>query len=448
VSQTLTMRFSTRILLAMSVTAIGAIATTMLAVKAERLWEIGDVAAALLAALLVSPVVVWSAHLITRRIDELNDDLGNALRATRDGDHSLRLVVRGDREIADLKRLYNELADAVRRDRQVIHGKGVLLDTILQRTPVGVLLLDVAGRVIFSNSAARELLSGGSRLDGRLLEEIGAGVEAALRDALAAQNDTLFHVGDETFHLAQRLLRIHNQPHRLILLERLTPELRRQEVTIWKKAIRVINHEINNSIAPISSLFHSAKKVQETPEHRHRLDEIHELIHERLGALAGFLDSYAQFARLPEPRRERVAWAEIFDVVRALYGFRVEGNHDLEAAIDRAQIQQVVINLVKNAHESGSDPDEVVVSIRQAGADAVLSVLDRGRGMSDEVIRQALVPFYTTKPGGSGLGLALSNEIVEAHGGQMRIAAREGRGTEVTCWLPVGGAGRPKPSES
>jgi two-component system, NtrC family, nitrogen regulation sensor histidine kinase NtrY len=431
------MRLSTRVLLAMSVTATGAITATMLAVKAERLWDIGDVAAALLAALLVSPVVIWSAHLITRRIDELTDDVGNALRATRDGDYSLRLVVRGDREIAELKRLYNELADAIRRDRQEIHGKKVLLDTILQRTPVAVVLVDGAGRVIFSNAASRDLLSGGGRLDGRLLEEIGTAVDAALREALATQNDTLFHVGDETFHLAQRLLRIHNQPHRLILLERLTPELRRQEVTIWKKAIRVINHEINNSIAPISSLFHSAKKVQETPEHRHRLDEIYELIHERLGALGSFLESYAQFARLPEPRRERVAWIEVFDVVRALYGFRLEGNTDMEAAVDRAQIEQVVINLVKNAHESGSDPDEVVVSVRQAGADAVLTVLDRGRGMSEDVIRQALVPFYTTKPGGSGLGLALSNEIVEAHGGQMRIAAREGGGTEVTCWLPI-----------
>ena len=93
-------------------------------------------------------------------------------------------------------------------------------------------------------------------------------------------------------------------------------------------------------------------------------------------------------------------------------------------------MEQVVINLLKNAHESGVDSKEVVVS--------VLRVLDRGRGMSDEVMRQALVPFYSTKPDGSGLGLALCNEIVEAHGGRMRLQARAGRGTAVECWIPVG----------
>ena len=171
------------------------------------------------------------------------------------------------------------------------------------------------------------------------------------------------------------------------------------------------------------------------PEHRHRLDEIYELIDERLQFLRSFLESYAQFARLPEPHKERTSWSEVFDAVRTLYPFELEGSPNLEAMIDRTQMQQVLINLVKNAHESGSD--DVTVSIQRTGEDCVLRILDRGRGMPDDVMRQALVPFYTTKPGGSGLGLALCNEIVEAHGGRIRLAAREGGGTVVTCWVPV-----------
>jgi len=426
------MRLSTRITAVIALTAIAALAAAYLALRI-----LPNAAAWALAALLAAPVVLWSAHAIIARIAELQADLGNALRATRDGDYGLRLVVRGDREIAELKRLYNELADAVRADRHDIHNKEILLDTVLQRTPMAMVLLNAGDRVIYSNATARELLAAGDRIDGRLLAGILASVDSSLRDILATRNDALFHAGDETFHITQRMFRVHTQQHRLILLERLTPELRRQEVNVWKKAIRLINHEINNSIAPISSLFHSARRAQNSPRHRHRLDEIYDLIEERLTFLREFLESYAQFARLPEPHKERTPWKVIFDTVQTIYPFRVEGQPDLEAGLDRAQMQQVVINLVKNAHESGSPAEEILVSVQRAGTDCVLRVLDRGRGMTEDVMRQALVAFYTTKPSGTGLGLALCNEVIEAHGGRMRLAPREGGGTVVTCWVPA-----------
>ena len=426
------MRFSTRVTAVFALTAAVSFAAGFISHRMfpyPPFW--------LLAALVAVPFVIFSARSITRRLTILHEDLGNALRAARDGDLGLRLVVRGDREIAELKRLYNELADAVRAESYDVHNKEILLDTILQRTPIAVVLLNAAGRVIYSNTSARELIANGNRIDGRLFDDIMAGVDPALRELLATGDDALFNVADETFHISQRLFRIHTQEHRLILLERLTPELRRQEVSVWKQAIRVMNHEINNSIAPISSLFHSARRAQEMPEHRHRLDEIYGLIEERLQVLRDFLEGYAQFARLPEPHKERTAWRDVFEAARALYPFAIEGDPTLEANVDRTQMQQVVINLVKNAYESGSAPEEVVVSLQRAGNDCVLQVLDRGRGMPDDVMRQALIPFFTTKPTGTGLGLALCNEIVEAHGGRMRLAGREGGGTVVTCWVPV-----------
>lgn len=431
------MRLSTRIILVLAGLAVAAMTASFAAVKLDRLWPMPQPAVWALAALVVSPFVIWSARALLSPIRELHDDLGNALRAARDGDYSLRLAVRGDAEIAELKKLYNELADAVRAGRRNVQNKEILLDTILQRTPIGVILVDSRGRILYSNTTARELLAAGDRLDGRLLDEITGKIDRSLREILAAKADSLLNVEDETFHISQRRFRLEALEHRLILIERLTQELRRQEVNIWKKAIRIINHEINNSIAPISSLFHSAKLAQDAPQHRHRLEEIYGLIDERLTFLRTFLESYAGFARLPEPRKERARWADVLEGVAPLYRFRIEGDPESEAHVDLAQMQQVLINLVKNAHESGSEAEEVVVSLQRSSTDSVIRVLDRGRGMSEEVMRQALVPFYTTKPAGTGLGLALCNEIVEAHGGRMRLSARDGGGTAVTFWLPL-----------
>ncbi len=379
--------------------------------------------------------VVWGVHAIVARVNDLHAVLRNALSAFRDRDFALRLTPQGDREIADLKRLYNELADTVRADRLELHQKEMLLDVILQRTPVAVILLNAADRVVYSNAAARALLTGGEWLDGRLLDEVA--VAGPLREVLDSRGDFLFRFDDETFHLGQRVFYLNTQRHRLLQFDRLTPELRRQERSVWKKAIRVINHEINNSIAPISSLLHSARRAHEDSEHHHRLDEIYGLIDERLTFLRSFLEAYAEFARLPEPRKEKTAWSAVIEPVRLLYEFQIDGSPSLMCNFDRAQMEQVLINLVKNAHESGSAASEIVVSVRRAGEECVFRVLDRGRGMSENVMRQALVPFYSTKPGGSGVGLTLCDEIIDAHGGRMRLQAREGGGTAVTCWIPI-----------
>ncbi|HEX7153818.1 MAG TPA: ATP-binding protein [Thermoanaerobaculia bacterium] len=385
-------------------------------------------------------VAIWSARYVSRRITRTIEAVGDGVRGFRDGDFSVRLVVTGEDEIADLMRLYNEVGEVLRAQRNDIYQKELLLDTILQRTPVGVVLINAADRIIYSNAAARELFAAGRRLDGSRFAEVVGPAPETLREALHSGGDSLFTLRlseqEETFHLSQRVFHLNTQQHRLVLLERLTPELRRAEVTVWKKAIRLINHELNNTIAPISSLFHSARRAQELPAHRHKLGEIYETIEERLTFLRAFLESYAQFARLPEPSRQRIDWNDLLDDVRALYSFRLEGNVPAEGYVDPAQLEQVLINLLKNAHESGSDPNEITITIQRAVDGTILRICDRGRGMDEATMRQALLPFYTTKAGGTGLGLALCTEIIEAHGGRLNLSAREGGGTVVTCWLP------------
>ncbi|HEX6085569.1 MAG TPA: ATP-binding protein [Thermoanaerobaculia bacterium] len=426
------MSFRARVLLALFLNAVLALTVAFLARRAG-LPELAAFAAGLLAAM---PFLLWSAGRIVHVVDFSLVSLEDGLRAFRDGDFSMRLAPCGGRRLSGVKELYNGVADVLRAQRNDVYQKELLLDTILQRTPVGVVLVTTTDRIVYSNSAARELFASGGRLDGTRFTDTLQQVAAPMREALDARADTIVHIGDETFHVSQRMFSLNTIEHRLVLVERLTAELRRQEIAVWKNAIRVINHELNNTIAPISSMIHTARIAQERPEHRHRLGEIYGTIEERLAFLRTFLESYAQFARLPAPKKERTAWKEILDDVRALYAFRVDGNPNETSMIDRAQMQQVLINLLKNAHESGSDVSEIVVSVHRAAEGTIVRVLDRGHGMPDAVLRNALVPFYTTKPSGSGLGLPLCNEIVDAHHGRLHVQAREGGGTAVTCWVP------------
>jgi two-component system nitrogen regulation sensor histidine kinase NtrY len=198
----------------------------------------------------------------------------------------------------------------------------------------------------------------------------------------------------------------------------------------------VIAHELNNSLAPITSLAHSGRLLAgEPPEPR--LARVFDTIGERAAHLATFIDGYARFAKLPRPRPEPVAWAPFLARLEGTMAFRLEGALPAEpGSFDARQLEQVMINLLKNAAESGSPPDEITVAVQRAAAGFRIEVADRGTGLSESTLRDALLPFYSTKPTGSGLGLTLCREIVEAHGGRLSLANRAGGGALVTVWLP------------
>ena len=242
----------------------------------------------------------------------------------------------------------------------------------------------------------------------------------------------------ETFSLARRELQLNGEAQTLLMVKELTPELGRQEVDVWKKVIRLINHELNNSLAPILSMVRSARFIVPDREQHHKLEQVFETIEERAKHLAAFLEGYARFARLPRPRPERVSWPNFVAGLRALYPQVTVGDvPDGDGYFDVGQMQQALINLLKNAIEASPEGANVELGVRlDPHGGAVVSVRDRGHGMTPEVMKNALLPFFTTKESGSGLGLALAREIVEAHRGQIRILQREGGGIEVACWLP------------
>jgi nitrogen fixation/metabolism regulation signal transduction histidine kinase len=264
-----------------------------------------------------------------------------------------------------------------------------------------------------------------------------------LKQALVREGDALFTVDEDgqpaTYGLSRRFLELSGERHTLLMVKELTTELGRQEIDVWKNVIRIISHELNNSLAPISSMVHSARHIAQHPEQLGKLGRVFDTIEERTAHLTAFLEGYARFARLPKPRPDHVAWQPFLDNLQALFPkVRVGPAPQSDGWFDAGQIQQALINLLKNASEaSGQDPHvELMVEAGEGGA-ASITVADRGSGMSDEVLKNALVPFFSTKEKGTGLGLALCREIVDAHRGKLRLARRQGGGMEITCFLPA-----------
>ena len=388
------------------------------------------------------PIGWWVVARVLDPASRVLQALRDGVRGFRDRDFSLQLAVDRKDELGELVELYNAIGDVLREERNNLIQREMLLSTVLESTPTAIVLTQ-RERVIFVNRAARELFVTDGRLEGKSFERILDDCPESMREVLTSGRDSLFSVEQqageaEIYHAARRAFELNGQRHDLYILRRMTQELRRQEVDVWKRAIRTVSHEINNSLAPISSLARSARQLSQTPEKLDRLPGLLDLIEERSTHLRDFLEGYARFARLPEPRKQPVEWGPFLTELRELFPFVLDGEPPRRpGCFDPSQMQQALINLLKNAQESGSPPQDVRLIIEEtAEGGSRFRVLDRGTGMSDEVLKKALLPFYTSKATGTGLGLPLCREIVEAHGGRLRIEQREGGGTEVVCWVP------------
>ena len=392
-------------------------------------------------ALVLLPLSWWLGAQVMAPIRRLLRALEGAVASYRDGDFSFSIAADRRDELGELIRMHNALGQTLREQRQHLVQRELLLDTVVQHTPVALVLANANGRIAYANIAARHLFNEGRSLNGLDFSELLGNVPEALRRAVESGEDALLSVpmdgAEETFHLSQRGFRLQGRPHRLFSFRRMTRELSRQEVATWKRVIRVISHELNNSLAPISSLAHSGAELARRNDLA-RLPGVFATIGERARHLHGFIAGYASFAKLPTPQPQPIDWQAFLDSLALHCRYRLVGSvPDAPGWFDAAQVEQVLINLIKNAHEAGGTEDGVTLSLAQVGHDWRIEVADRGPGMSETVLAQALLPFYSTKRSGTGLGLALAREITEAHGGRIMLANRASGGLRVSLLLPL-----------
>jgi len=392
------------------------------------------------------PVALLIAHSymapLNRVLSALNDGFQNFL----DNDFSISIAKTRNDELGDLVQVYNKVGAVLRDERIHLYQRELLLDTVIQTTPLSLVLIDDTGAIIYSNSAARVLLYDGVSINGlkfdNLLEQQAESFSLAVNSGLSGlftatrKSTEKRSRTNETYHLTQNQFLLNGRKHQLYLFKSITKEISRQEVSTWKKVIRLISHELNNSLAPITSLAHSGKTLCDR-QGEEKLATIFDTMGERARYLQIFIEGYAEFARLPKPQLSNVETLPFFESIQQIKPFKLICSEKQESIYcDPSQLQQAIINLVKNALESGSIESEVSLSVNVNSNEYEIIVRDRGKGMTEKNLSNALLPFYSTRAGGTGLGLPLCREIVEAHGGKILISNRQNGGLKVTLLLP------------
>jgi PAS domain S-box-containing protein len=372
--------------------------------------------------------------------------LSNMLAALREGDYSLR--ARGaSAEDDSLGLVYleaNSLADTLRGMRLGALEATALLRTVLTEMDAAVFAFDNEGALRLVNRGGERLLGqAAERLQGRTAAVLGLG------DCLGGETPRVIersgaHAG--RYELRRTTFRQDGRPHQLVVLTDVSRTLQTEERQAWQRLIRVLSHEINNSLAPIRSLAGSLRSLlgreDRARDQAQDLNQGLEIIGQRADALSRFMSSYARLARLPKPVRSPVdvgGWIRRVAGLERRREIAVEPGPTTTLEADGDQLDQLLINLLQNAVDAASETGGGVrITWRPVSGGVEVLVEDEGPGLSETA--NLFVPFFTTKPGGSGIGLALSRQIAEAHGGSLRLENRPDRpGCRARVWLPLKG---------
>ncbi|MEZ5333158.1 MAG: ATP-binding protein [Thermoanaerobaculia bacterium] len=374
--------------------------------------------------------------------------LANLLETLRTGDYSIR--ARAGHETGALGAIHGELhqlAGRLQEQRLGALEAAALVRKMMAEIDLAVFTFDPGGRMRQVNRAGERLLGqDAERLLGQRAERLGL---ADLLEGPARRTvERSFAGAGGRWEVRRGRFREGGAPHHLLVVADLSKALREEERLAWQRLIRVLGHELNNSLTPIQSMASTLRElVPEEPadETREDLRRGLEVIEQRSRAVSRFVASYARLARLPPPRFEPVSLSSLVRDVTALEDrleARLVPGPEIVVEADRGQLEQLLINLLGNAVDAVSAAGgEVTVAWRLDGGRAILEVADDGPGLPESA--NLFVPFFTTKPGGSGIGLVLCRQIADAHDAELRVENRPGTsGCIATLILPLDVASR------
>ena len=378
--------------------------------------------------------------------------LSNLLAAMREEDFSVR--ARGanrDDAMGEVMIEVNSLSETLREQRLGALEATALLRTVMEEIDVAIFTFDNENKLRLVNRAGERLLARPvERLLGFTAAELGLG--ASLGGESACTMELTFPGGSGRWGMRRGSFRQAGLPHHLVVLSDLSRALRDEERQAWQRLIRVMGHELNNSLAPIQSVAQSLESGVTSlrnegdnlqPEvHRALLDDIQQgfgIIRSRTEALGRFMAAYSRLARLPAPKLAPVSvkdWISRVTLLETRVKVKIQEGPEVTISGDADQLEQLLINLLHNAADAVLEAG-TQASVGWSSQDSQLEVWVRDDGPGIQNTANVFVPFFTTKPGGTGIGLALSRQIAEAHGGTLSLENRRGaRGCEARLRLP------------
>jgi two-component system, NtrC family, nitrogen regulation sensor histidine kinase NtrY len=400
-------------------------------------------------------VAVWyfGAAAIRERVATPLRTLASLLEAMREGDYSIRgrsslTAPEPDQDaLGDVMQQINAMGATLRAQRLGALEATALLRKVMEEIDVAIFAFDGARRLRLVNRA-------GERLLGRVAERILTSDAAELGLAEYLEGDEsrtvqrTFAAGAGRWSITRSLFREGGLPHQLLVVSDLTRALREEELKAWQRLVRVLGHEFNNSLAPIKSIAGSLETLvarDPLPEDwREDTSRGLSIIASRSDGLSRFLGAYTLLAKLPPPQLAPMTvgdWVRQTAVLETRVAASVEPGPEVSIQGDRVQLEQVLINLLRNAADASLETGgSVRLGWRKQDSLVEVWVADEGPGLPNTA--NLFVPFFTTKPGGSGIGLVLSRQVAESHGGSLELRNQTaGRGCEARLILPLAGSG-------
>lgn len=381
---------------------------------------------------IVAGTWVVVAFALRERVIRPLQTLSNMLAALREGDFSLRARFgRSDDALGLALMEINLLGDTLRHQRLGAMEATALLRAVMQEIDVAIFAFDGDATLRLANRAAERLLAQPTeRLIGKNADVLG--LSEYLEGTVPRVSDRVFPEQNGRWEVRRTTFRQDGRPHTLVVVTDVTRALREEELLAWQRLVRVLSHEINNSMAPIKSLAGSLANLVDRRTNGDPTEDLRRglgVIEGRADALARFMSAYARLAKLPAPKRRAVdvgPWVRRVVALETRTSVALDPGPELTVHADSDQLEQALINLIRNAVDAASETKGCVRVTWSATADAVdVLVFDEGPGVSGTA--NLFVPFYTTKPEGTGIGLVLSRQIAEAHGGMVTLENRRDR---------------------